>query len=250
MKTIKLTELAREFGWRGANLLLLVLGLALLTSLEAWSAWYAWASAPKTDLWMTPFGDIPRAALIHASISAVCGLSAFVAMAFAGIMGLDERAQVRNQAGAARLVALCMMLVPVGNLAGAINMDHRLAQWDAYVASPAYAADQDLVHDSRADTRAKADVSLRLVPPTQAEFDPLAYAIAVFLHAMTVLLAGIRLPAPITQAEREAIERQRLERIEEAKRLARNARRREMRKAKAKASKAQARPILRVFNRP
>lgn len=250
MKNLNVSELAREFGWRGANVLMLVLGLTLLASLETWSAWYAWASAPKTDVWAVPLiGDIPRAALIHATISAVCGLAAFVAMAFAGILSLDERPQVRGQAFGARLIALAMMLVPIGNLAGAINMDHRLAAWDAYVASPAYELDKEIVADKMADSHLKADTSLKLVPPTQAEFDPLAYAIAVFLHAMTALLAGVRLAPPITQAERDAMEKARLAQIEETKRLERNARQRERRRIKAKAAqKARPNPVLAVFS--
>lgn len=250
MKTIDFTELARGFGWRSANMLILALGFVSLASLETWSAWYAWASAPKTDLWTVPYlGSVPRAALIHALISAVFGASAFVAIAASSILNLDERPHVRKQATNARVVGLAMMLVPIGNLAGAINMDHRLAAWDAYVASPAYTADQEIVNDSRADTRAKAEVSLRLVPPTQAEFDPLAYAIAVFLHAMTALLAGVRLAPPITAAEREAMERARFAQIEETKRLERNARQRERRRIKAKAGqKARPNPVLAVFS--
>lgn len=250
MKPMNFAELARGFGWRSANTLILVLGLSSLAALETWSAWYAWASAPKTDLWVVPYlGSVPRAALIHATISAVFGISAFVAIAVSSILNLDERLHVRTQATNAKLVGLAMMLVPIGNLAGAINMDHRLAAWDAYVTSPAYALDQAIVSDPMADSHLKADTAMKLVPPTQAEFDPLAYGIAVFLHAMTALLAGVRLAPPITQAERDGIERQRLAQIEEAKRIARNLRQRELRKLKAKsAQRARQRGLFSVLS--
>lgn len=239
--------LARELGWRSANVLMLVLGLTLLASLEMWSAWYAWASAPKGDVWVTPFGDLPRAAFIHTTISVACGLAAFVAMAFAGVLIQDERPRVRAQAIGALPVACAMMLVPIGNLAGAINMDHRLAEWGAYIASPAYAADQAILADPMADNRLQAEVALRVIPPTKADFDPTAYGIAVFLHLMTVMLAGVRLAAPITQAERDAMERERMAKVQEAKRVERNAKRRERRKLRQKEAAKASKPRLAVF---
>lgn len=192
-------------GWRVINGTLISVGALLLITLEGWAAWYAMASAPSGDLWPTPWGLVPRAALLHGFVGAGFGCAAFLAMIVAGNLSQDERPRVRKGAFLARIVALGLVLVPIGNLAGAINMDHRLASWSAYVESPAYLADKNLVEDAQADTRAKAEAALNLIPPTSAEFDFVAYAQAAFFHLMVALLASIRMAPPITQEERNAV---------------------------------------------
>ncbi len=204
-------------GWRIVNGLLILVGGLLLITLESWAAWYAMASSPSGDMWPTPFGVFPRAALLHGIVGGGFGIAAFLAMIVAGNLSQDERPRVRNGDFLARIIAFGLVLVPIGNLAGAINMDHRLATWAAYIESPAYEADKNLVADSAADSRAKAEAALNLIPPTSAEFDLIAYVQAAFFHLMVALLASIRMAPPITQEERNAIAIAHAERLKQQK---------------------------------
>jgi hypothetical protein len=69
----------------------MALGLTLLAVLEVYSAWAAFENAPHADLWTTPWGDYPRAALIHSAMSVICGLLAFAGSAIAGSLREDAR---------------------------------------------------------------------------------------------------------------------------------------------------------------
>lgn len=229
-------------GWRLMNAALAVLGLVVLLALESWAAWYAVASAPAGDPWATPWGVVPRAALLHGIVGAGCGLLAYGLMYTAGSLARDERPHIRASAGFARAVALMMLLVPIGNLAGAISYDHALAERTKYEASPAYAADQALALDPDADSHSRSEAAERLKPPSAAEFDPLAYLQAVFFHLLVALAASVKMAPPITQAEREAMAQAAAAAEVAAKRKAAALKAAATRKANAKAAKRK--PIL------
>jgi hypothetical protein len=185
---------------------IMALGLVLLAILELYAAWYAVKSAPGGDLWPTPAGEFPRAAIIHSSISVLCGLAAFVGMAVAGSLKDDARKRFSSRAWSARVVALCFLSVPVGMLAGAFAYDRQLKAWEAYAPSEAYAADLKMVADTMADRLEREEAKRRIVPPATAERTFGDWAKAVFLHLLVMLSASAFRPAPpITAEEREAI---------------------------------------------
>lgn len=219
---------------------IMALGLVLLTVLEIYSAWYAFASAPAKDLWQTPWGEYPRAALLHSSLSIVCGLMAFIGMAVAGGLKDDERKRISGRAWAARAVAICLLGVPGGpiaNLGGAFALDRQQKQWDSYVASPAYTSDKADLASGIIDPMERELVKDRVTPPSTGKTGVMDWLTAVLLHCLVMWSASaFRLAPPITAEERLAMaEAERLAR-EEAKRRERNKRRREARKAKVKAS--------------
>jgi len=218
-----------------------LLGLLLLAVLEAYSAWYAFASAPAKDLWTTPWGEYPRAALIHSALSIACGLLAFVGMGVAGALRDDERKRIASRATTARIVAICLLGVPGGpiaNLAGAFALDAQTKRFEVYHASPAYQADLQALNEGVMDPFEREAIKRRVTPPSIGEIGVMEWLTAVLLHGLVMWSASaFRLAPPITEAEREAMAKAELAAREEAKRQERNRRRREARKAKQPSKK-------------
>jgi cytochrome b len=97
MKSMK--KAARWLKRHGLDLASVGIGLLILATLEARSAWGAFTLAPhEGDLWWTPWGPAPRAALQHAVTSVGFGLMAFVLWRIAAGLKDDERARIRSRA--------------------------------------------------------------------------------------------------------------------------------------------------------
>lgn len=235
---------------------IMALGLVLLTVLEIYSAWYAFASAPAKDLWQTPWGEYPRAALLHSALSIVCGLMAFIGMGVAGALKDDARKRFSSRAWAARVVAVCLLGVPGGpiaNLAGAFALDAQAKRFEVYVTSPAYEDDVRSLREGILDPFEREAVKRRVTPPSTGEVGIMEWLTAVFLHGLVMWSASaFRLAPPITQEEREAIAKAEAELALQEKRKAAAAKglatRRANEKAKAKAAKS--RNVTPLFGRP
>lgn len=146
--------------------------------------------------------------LQFAALSLVSAAIAFVSFGLAGALKDDERPHVRRRAKAARFVSLAFLAIPVVMLATAIKSDNSARQWDAYVASPAYAADQALAVDMMADTYERRAAQGRLVEPVVTGVDVVdpAFWIAAFLQGLLIFASdALRVPAPITAEERLAL---------------------------------------------
>lgn len=148
------------------------------------------------------------AGVLHASLSAVCALLAFFAFGFAGRLKDDERPHVANRARAARVVALCFLLVPIGYLGSSFKADRLEAHWAAYSSSPAYAADVAITQDPLADRYDRQNAAQRLVAPTTPDLtlaDGEWWLAAFFQFLLIFASDALRVPAPITAEERQAL---------------------------------------------
>lgn len=152
----------------------------------------------------------PVAAFQYAALSIACALLAFVFSAVAGSMKIDCRPRVRRMAGAARAVSLACLLIPIGTLASAIKHDRMVTEWPAYRASPAYQADVALATNPDADLLDPAAMAIReeaqrrIQEPTfvSATITDFEWFYALFLQAIVISGAGIRLSPPATEEER------------------------------------------------
>ena len=213
---------------------IMALGLVLLAVLETYSAWAAFENAPHADLWQTPWGQYPRAALIHSAMSVICGLLAFAGSAIAGALREDPRKEVSGRAWQARMVAFALLTVPVGYLASAFALDRESKAWETYHGSDAYDADKALANDPQADSRERREAAERLTPPGKSQPDFPDWAQAIFLHLLVMWSASaFRAPRPLTEAQRAALEKQEARKASAAK-----ARATRERNAKAKAAAA------------
>lgn len=181
------------------------LGLALLAILEVYSAWAAFENAPHADMWTTPWGEYPRAALIHSAMSVICGLLAFAGSAVAGALRDDVRKGVRGRAWQARAVAFALLSVPVGYLASAFALDREGKAWETYHGSDAYQADKALANDPQADSRERREAAERLKPPGKSNPGFADWSQAIFLHLLVMWSASaFRAPRPLTEAQQNA----------------------------------------------
>lgn len=148
------------------------------------------------------------AGYLHASLSAVCALLAFFAFGFAGRLKDDERPHIAIRTRAARVVALCFLLVPIGYLGSSFKADRQASQWEAYSTSPAYTADVALSQDMMADRYDRQAATSRLVEPTTPDLtlaDGEWWMAAFFQFLLIFASDALRVPAPITEAERQSV---------------------------------------------
>lgn len=143
-----------------------------------------------------------------AALSVVCAAIAFIGFGLAGSLKDDERPVVRRRAKVARLVAVCFLIAPVAFLGSALKADRLAAHWQAYHSSPAYAADQALARDMMADRYEREAATARLVPPSTPDLDAadVEFWVALFLQGLLIFASdALRVPAPITTEERQAL---------------------------------------------
>ena len=229
---LKAAAWVRVNGWKLANVGLLFLGLAVLAILEAQAAKYALESAAQKDMWMTPWGEAPSAAILSAGKSIGFSLLAFFGMMVAAHLTTHERAASRSQAMVARLVALGCMTIPVGNLASYLALERQQKQWEVYVVSEAYKVDKAIAEDPMAGSREKLEVAHKLTPPSTGNRDLPDWLAAIFWHALVMWAAGVRFAPPMSDAERAAA-------AADAKRERERTRRQERRKALKKQQQKQ-----------
>lgn len=142
------------------------------------------------------------------ALSLICAIIAFVGFGLAGAFKDDERPAVAMRAEAARIVSLAFLIVPVGFLGSSLKMDRLDAEWTAYVSSPAYAADQALVGDLMSDRFDRQQAQNRLVRQTTPKLDliDLELYVAAFMQLLLIFASdALRVPAPITEAERQSL---------------------------------------------
>lgn len=145
---------------------------------------------------------------LHAALSGVCALLAFFSFGFAGRLKDDERRHIALRARAVRVVALCFLIVPVGYLGSSFKADRLASQWEAYSTSPAYAADVALSQDMMADRIDRQQATRRLIEPTTPDLtlaDGEWWMAAFFQFLLIFASDALRVPAPITEAERQAM---------------------------------------------
>lgn len=139
----------------------------------------------------------------HGALSAACALLAFIFSSIAGGMKDDERPHIRSRATTARLVSLACLIVPISYLGSSFKHENQQNRWEAYIASPAYAADQATLADTMADTYQREEAQQRLIQPTSAELSILDFEfwMALFFQVIVITAAGIKIAAPATEAE-------------------------------------------------
>lgn len=145
-----------------------------------------------------------------AALSLVSAAIAFIGFGLAGALRDDYRPHVRRRAKFARIVSLAFLAIPVVMLGSSIRMDNKAREWTAYVASPAYAADQAMVHDPMSDVYERQAAQGRLVEPVVTGIDPTngEFWIALFLQSLLIFASdAMRVPAPMTQEEFEHLKR-------------------------------------------
>lgn len=218
------------------------IGLLILATLEMRAGWAAFTLAPHgADLWTTPWGELPRAALQHTATSVLFGLMAFTLWRIAADLKDDERPRIRARASTARIAALLCLMVPIGYLAQAGGLERQLKEQEAYVASAAYQLDlktADRVDDMGNPAPGSGDARERLAraeKPSAGKPGAGDWAFAIFAHLLVMVCAGVKSAAPINHHERKAMEMEAQAKVEAAKREERNRRARERRAEKRKA---------------
>lgn len=171
-----------------------------------------------------------------AALSLVSAIIAFVGFGLAGALKDDYRPFVRRRALFARGVALAFLIIPVIMLAASIKADNKAREWQAYVTSPAYVADQRLAEDMMADRYERQAAQDRLIEPVVTGVDPVdaEFWIAAFLQGLLIFASdALRVPRPMTQAEFEHLKRSQAAKKAAATRKQRKSKKAELRVVKA-----------------
>lgn len=173
--------------------------LALIVVLESKSAMGAYHA--QTD---------HVAGIQFAALSLVSAVIAFLGFGLAGAMKDDYRDHVRGRALFARIGAIAFLAIPVVMLGSSIRADNQARTWAAYIASPAYDADQALVADPMGDIYERREAQQRLIEPvvTGVDITHGEFWIALFMQGLLIFASDVlRVPAPMTQAEFEHLKR-------------------------------------------
>lgn len=175
---------------------LLVCLIVVLESISAAGAYHA-----ESD----PFRGAQMAAL-----TIICAAIAFIGFGLAGRLKEDERPVIRRRAKTARVVALSFLFLgPIPFFGSALKMERLDREWAAYIASPLYAADQAFVADPQNLVGySGVEQQNRLVQPTSANLTPfdVELYVALLLQLLMIFASdALRVPAPITQDERQAL---------------------------------------------
>lgn len=151
----------------------------------------------------------PVRGLQMAVLTATCAAIAFLAFGLAGRLKDDERPHVRRRALAARIVAVLFLFIgPIPFFGSALKSENQAREWAAYIASPAYAADQAIVADPLADVYERQAARERLIEPVNADLDlaDAEFWLALLIQGLLIFASdALRVPAPITTEERLAL---------------------------------------------
>lgn len=153
-----------------------------------------------------------------AMISAIFSVLSVVSFALAGMFKEDYREHVRARAMPARILALCLAIVPASFFGSAVKRDNLQDEWTAYSTPAAtgqpssYELDMRLVNDAGADPydQREARARIRDNTPGSIKLDPAdgEFWIAVFFQAILLFGADtMRIPAPMTKAEFDHLKR-------------------------------------------
>lgn len=195
-------KVQRHHIMQGLVTLLLVCLVLVLESISAAGAYHA-----ETD----HLRGVQMAALTLISASI-----AFIGFGLAGRLKDDERPWVRRRAKAARTVALCFLFLgPIPFLGSALKMERIGRAYEAYASSPAYQADAAIVAQASLTVSDRTvtdwelrEAAARTIRPTSANlsvFDIELYAALMLQMLMIFASDALRVPAPITQDERQTI---------------------------------------------
>lgn len=177
--------------------------LTLIAVLESKAAIGAYHSVVHDGL---SIGGVPLAAVQSSALSVACSLIAFFAFGFAGRLKDDLRPEVRARALLCRTISLAFLLVPIGYLGSSFKGDRDASHWAAYSASPAFTQDQALASDMMADRDDRDAAKERIVRPATPDLSPIDFEwwLAAFFQIAVIFGSdALRVPAPITQEERE-----------------------------------------------
>lgn len=177
---------------------------ALILSVESKSAVFAYFTQAT-----------PLEGFQFAAITILGAILAALGFTVVGQMKADERIHIRRSAWAVRLIAVTFLLFPVFFFGSSVKLHNTQVAWDAYHASAAYTADVGVAAQATLSIsdRTVADYEIteaaeRTIRPTNANLTPLdaEFWFALFLLGILNFAAEkFRVPAPITEDERQAL---------------------------------------------
>lgn len=151
----------------------------------------------------------PVRGLQLAVLTVTCAAIAFIAFGLAGRLKDDERHYVRRRALAARVVAVAFLFIgPIPFFGSALKTENQAREWAAYTASPAYEADRQIALDPMADRYERNAARDRLIRPVNANLDPAdaEFWAALIIQGLLIFASdALRVPAPISAEERQAM---------------------------------------------
>ena len=229
----------RRFGEASRNAPLFVLVTGLVLAIETLSAGGIFATNQTT---LSVGAATIRLAWVEAFVSIGCGLLASWGSMSAAAFKADPRPVQKRRAGAARLLAVALVIPPVIYLGNSLAFTHQHAAWEEWSGSETEAAALRAVAADPNDTIARDDAAKSIEPKT-VRLDGvwvLCVIGALFLHGTIMLAAGtFYRPKPETEAEANR-------RFQEYKRL--KARERRQAAKKAREIEAKRGPRLAVSN--
>lgn len=177
---------------------------ALILSVESKSAVFAFFTQ---DNWVSGL-QFAAITLLGAILAALCFTTV-------GQMKADERPDIQKQAGAVRVIGLIFLSFPVWFFGSSVKLHNDQVAWDAYSVSVAYEADQAVARQASLTISERtvsdyemADAIARTVRPTNANLTPadgeLWFAL-ILLGLLNFAAEKLRVPAPITAEERQAL---------------------------------------------
>lgn len=177
---------------------------ALILSVESKSAIFAYVTQPDMI-----------AGIQFAAITLLGAVLAALGFTVVGQMKADERKSVRDSALPIRLIAVVFLFFPVFFFGSSVKLHNDQVEWDARYNTPAYEADVAMAAQATLSIsdRTAADYEIeeaaeRTVRPVNANLtlaDGEFWFALILLGLLNFAAEKFRVPAPITQDERQAL---------------------------------------------
>lgn len=177
---------------------------ALILSVESKSAMFAYSTQASAI-----------EGVQFAAITILGAILAALGFTLVGQMKADERGPVRRSAWAIRLIAVTFLCFPVWFFGSSVKLHNTQVAWEAYHASPAFAADTAVaaqaamtISDQTVDGWEIQQSAQRTVRPTSANLSPIDgefWFALILLGLLNFAAEKFRVPAPITSEERLAL---------------------------------------------